>query len=108
MSSIEESAIATTDSVAYFKHEVEQPHKNYAKTSRRQPITISATRFFQQMTDDTFFIISDEVLGNSPRTAFKQAEEWMAARGQTWTGNSKTLRAAVLNALQNGERIPAW
>ncbi|MCA6115467.1 hypothetical protein J6524_11245 [Bradyrhizobium sp. WSM 1738] len=57
--------------------------------------------------DGRYVFIVFEVKGNPSHTSLKQAEEWMAARGQTWTKNSKRLRAEVLKALRNGDELPS-
>jgi hypothetical protein len=96
-------AIATTD-----KRSLHQARSNAAQEfAKHLDANPSPLRQLGFDTDDGRYVfIVFQVLGNPPRTAFKQAEKWMAARGQTWTGNSTRLRAAVLKALQSGERLP--
>lgn len=96
-------AIATTD-----KRSLTQARSNAAQELAKHldanPLPLPPFDFATGDGRRVFIVF--EVLGNPRRTSFKQAEEWMAARGQTWAGNSTRLRAAVLNALQNGERLP--
>lgn len=59
------------------------------------------------MDDGRYVWIVLEVEGPPSRPGRKQAEEWMASRGQPWTGNIKKLHAAMRRALRNGEKLPA-
>lgn len=57
--------------------------------------------------DGRYVRIVVEVLGTPSRAGRTQAQQWMASRGQPWTGDIKKLRAAVRGALRVGDKLPA-
>jgi hypothetical protein len=59
-------------------------------------------------TDDGRYVwIVLELRGSPSRAGRKQAEEWMASRGQFWKGDTTRLRETMRLAIRNGEELPA-